>query len=225
MKLGLVLECDSGGPDELVLTCLARRLAPDTTVEAVAQGSKKQVFLKGPEAAVELVETSRCDLVLIVWDLKPYWEEAEAQSCEAEAKELRNKLKALPAATKAKIKLLCLTWELETWLIADDRAVRAYLSTESHKSRFKCKSPLSKNDSWSFLDKECRRHRGRSRPYEDFREAIRIARLMPDTTKLQGIPSYSRFANLVCGNPIAEFQRCGDICNNLAYQAQQLGRR
>ena len=225
MKLGLVLECDSGGPDELVLTCLARRLAPGVSVEAVALGSKAQVFLKGPEAAVELVETSGCDRVLIVWDLKPYWEKAEAQNCEAEAEDLRNKLKALPPATKAKIKLLCLTWELETWLIADDRAVRAHLSTDAHKSKFKCKSPLSKDDSWAFLDKESRRHRGRSRPYEDFREAIRIARLMPDTTKLQGIPSYGRFAGLVCGNSNAAFQQCGDVCNDLAYQAQQLGRR
>lgn len=224
MKLGLVLECDTGGPDELVLTCLARRLAPGIAVEAVALGSKAQVFLKGPEAAAELVEASGCDLVLIVWDLKPYWENAATQNCEAEAEELRAKLTCLKGATAGKVRLLCLTWELETWLIADARAVRAFLSTPERKSKFKCSSPLSKDDSWAFLDKECRKHRGKSRPYEDFREAIRIARLIPDTHKTRSIPSFKRFAECVSGNPLADFQQCGDACNDLVYQAQRLGR-
>jgi hypothetical protein len=225
MKLGLVLECDTGGPDELVLTCLARRLAPGITVEAVALGSKAQVFLKGPEAAAELVETSGCDLVLIVWDLKPYWEKAAAKNCEAETEELRAKLTSLKRTTAGKVRLLCLTWELETWLIADARAVRDHLSTPARKSKFKCNSPLSKDDSWAFLDKECQKHRGKSRPYEDFREAIRIARLIPDTHKTRSIPSFKRFVRLVSGNPLADFQQCGDACNDLVYQAQQLGRR
>lgn len=225
MKLGLVLECDSGGPDELVLTCLARRLAPGVSVEAVALGSKAQVFLKGPEAAVELVETSGCDRVLIVWDLKPYWEKAAAKNCEAEAELLRKKLSGLPGKTKAKIKLLCLTWELETWLIADDRAIKKHLSTDAHKLKYKCRSPLDKHDAKAFLDGVCKTQRGPSRRYVDVREAIRIAQLIPDTTKIQGIPSYGRFAGLVCGNSNAAFQQCGDVCNDLAYQAQQLGRR
>lgn len=225
MKLGLVLECDSGGPDELVLTCMARRLAPDISVECVALGSKEQVFLKGPEAAEQLVTASGCDLVLIVWDLKPYWEKAKQKTCKAEVAELLPKLGNLSRATAAKIKLLCLTWELETWLIADDRAIKKHLSTDAHKSKFKCRSPLDKHDAKAFLDGVCKTQRGPSRRYVDVREAIRIAQLIPDTTKIQGIPSYGRFAGLVCGNSNAAFQQCGDVCNDLAYQAQQLGRR
>ncbi|MBI4024627.1 MAG: hypothetical protein HY360_06570 [Verrucomicrobia bacterium] len=224
MKLGLVLECDSGGPDELVLTCLARRLASGITVQAVALGSKEQVFLKGPETAAELVESSRCDLVLIVWDLKPYWQPVTGRSCQAETEELRSKLAVLPNATSAKIRLLCLTWEIETWLIADARAVNAHLSTSAHKAKFKCASPLSMNDAKAFLDRECKKQRGPARRYVDVREAIQIAQLIPDTHKARRIPSFKRFANLACGNPLANFQQCGDVCNDLVYQAQRLGR-
>jgi hypothetical protein len=224
MKLGLVLECDIGGPDELVLTCLARRLAPDVTVQAAGLGSKAQVFLKGPETAVELVEASGCDRVFVVWDLKPYWQGAAALNCEAEADELRAKLKGMKKSTAGKVKLLCLTWELETWLIADARAVSAHLSTPAHKAKFKCSSPLSKNDAWAFLDREFRKLRGHSRGYVDYREAIQIAQLIPDTHRTRSIPSFKRFVRLVCGNPLADFRQCGDACNDLAHQAQQLGR-
>lgn len=224
MKLGLVLECDSGGPDELVLTCMARRLSPGIKVECASLGSKEQVFLKGPEAAEKLVTASGCDLVLIVWDLKPYWEQAKQKTCQAEVAELKPKLDSLSRATAAKIKLLCLTWELETWLIADDRAVKEYLSTKAHKSKFKCRSPMDKHDAKAFLDGVCKQHRGPSRRYVDVREAIQIAQLIPDTKKTRGVPSFCRFADLVCDNPQADFQQCGDVCNDLAYQAHRLGR-
>ena len=225
MKLGLVLECDTGGPDELVLTCLARRLVPGITVQAAALGSKEQVFLKGPETAAELVEASECDRVFVVWDLKPYWQAVAVLNCEAEAEELRGKLKGMKKNTADKINLLCLTWELETWLIADARAVNAHLSTPAHKSKFKCSSPLSKNDAWAFLDRECKKHRGKTRRYVDVREAIQIVRLIPDTHRARGVPSFKRFVKLVCNNPLADFQQCGDACKDLVYQAQRLGRR
>jgi hypothetical protein len=224
MKLGLVLECDFGGPDELVLTCFARRLSPDITVQCASLGSKRKVFYNGPEAAARLVETSKCDLVLLVWDLKPYWQEADTKNCQAEVEDLRGRLKGVKPSTARKIRLLCLTWEIETWLIADDRAVRAHLSTAAHKSKFKCKSPLDKHDAKAFLDGECKKQRGRSGCYVDVREAIQIAQRIPDSRKVRSIPSFSRFANLVCGNPQADFQRCGDVCNDLAHKAWQLGR-
>ena len=226
MKLGLVLECDTGGPDELVLTCLTRRLDPEVEVQAEALGSKSQVFLKGAETASMLIEASRCDLVLIVWDLKPYWDPARGRSCEDETQEMLNTLAFLPAATRRKVRLLCLTWEIETWLIADHRAVREHLSTDAHREKkFRCSNPLGKADAKAFMIGEFRKVRGKSGRYVDYREAIQIARLMPDTRQLQGIPSFTRFARLVSGKTNADFQLCGDACNDLVYQAQQLGRR
>jgi len=222
MKLGLVLECDSSGADELVLTCFARRLAPGIHVQSTALGSKKELFNNGTEAAAELVESSKCDLVLIAWDLKPYWGKV-APNCEAEADELREKIKSLAPATAARIKLLCLTWELETWLIADPRAVNAHLSTPAHRSNFRCNSPLTKDDAKAFLDGECRKHRGRSRRYVDFREAIQIAQLIPDTSKIKDVPSFQRFSKLVSG-ATDKFKQAGNACDDLAHQAFRMGR-
>lgn len=224
MKLGLVLECDVGGPDERVLTCFARRLKPRIQVEAVALGDKPTIFSKGVETAQRLVETNGCDLVLIVWDLKPFLEgPPPATHCIHEAEVLRQRLAALNRATRAKIRLLCLTWELETWFIADEKAVSAYLSTDAHKKKFKCANPEGKTDPKAVLDKACKEARGRSRGYEDFKEAIRIACGIEQTNKLQAIPSFERFAKLLTGDSAAQFQQSGDTCNDLRHGAAMLG--
>jgi hypothetical protein len=224
MKLGLVLECDSGGPDELVLACFARRLKPGITIHPAALGSKEGIRLRGAETAAELVQSSGCELVLIVWDLKPLWKEVAAKDCKDEVAEMRKHLTTVKPDTKRRIRLLCLTYELETWLIADPRAVREHLSTNARKSKFKCNAPLSKKDPKAFLNAEFRRHRGRSRRYEDVREAIAIARLIRDTSKIRKIQSYRRFSNFVAGNANAHFQQAGDACNDLVHQAYMLGR-
>jgi len=49
--------------------------------------------------------------------------------------------------------------------------------------------------------------------------------LIPDTSKIQNISSYRRFSTFVAGNPEADFKQSGDACNDLAYQAFQLGRQ
>lgn len=223
MKLGLVLECDTGGADELVLTCFARRLRSGTSIPAVALGSKAAVFTKGVEAAVKLVETDKCDLVLIVWDLKPLWSQVAAKNCEDEAAEMHQQLEAVGPATRKKIRPLCLTYELETWLIAEDRAVRDYLSKPEHRVKFKApRDPLSKTDAKAFLNTTFTKLRG-SR-YVDYKEAIRLVQRWPDTSRVGAIDSFQRFSKLVTGNAGATFQRAGDECADLVHQAAQMGR-
>jgi hypothetical protein len=225
MKLGLVLECDTGGPDELVLTCLARRLKPGTVVVPAALGSKAAVFTKGVEAAAKLVEADRCDLALIVWDLKPFWSQVAAKSCVEEVQEMKHQLQSLPAATRKKIKLLCLTHELETWIIADERALSAYLSRETRKVKFpSTKDPASKTDAKAFLNSETVKVRGWRNRYVDYKEAIRIARLWPDTARVKRVESFQRFASLITATKDSDFQMPGDTCNDLAHQASMMGR-
>lgn len=225
MKLGLVLECDVGGPDERVLTCFARRLVPDIKVESVALGDKPTIFSKGVETAQRLVETNGCGLVLIVWDLKPFLQgPPPATHCIHEADVLRQRLAALKPATREKIRLLCLTWELESWFIADGKAVSAYLSTDAHKQKFKWSRPADKTDPKAVLDKACKEARGKSRGYEDFKEAIRIACEIENTKKLQAIDSFTRFAKLLTGDPVAPFLKSGDSCKDLRYAAAMMGK-
>jgi hypothetical protein len=220
MKLGLVLECDTGGPDEQVLKCFARRLQPGVTVQANALGDKPTVFSKGVETAQKLVEASRCDKVLIVWDLKPYFEgPPPARRCQDEAAILRDRLQAVPAATRRKISLLCLTWEIETWLLADAAAVRSHLSTDAHRCYFKCGNPLAKSNAKATLDKACKTQRGKASGYTDFRDAIRIACQITRTNKLRRVPSFARFSYLISGNQNAEFQVSSDACSDLIHAA------
>lgn len=221
-KLGLVLECDAGGPDELTFKCLARRLAGIDPVCAT-MGSKEGVFLRGVEAARELVESSGCGLVLIAWDLKPLWAQVAAKDCRDEAAELQKQREALPAATRKKIRLLCLTYELETWLISEDRAVREYLSTKAHKSKFQApKDAPWKTDAKAFLNGVFKAAKGQR--YVDYVEAIRLVQRWPDTRRVGEIDSFRRFSELLTGDPDADFKWCGDACADLVHQAAMLGK-
>lgn len=222
MKLGLVLECCPDGPDQLVLTCFARRLSPGITVESAPMGSKEVLFSAGVEAAENLISASGCDLAIIAWDLKPYWEKASSEDCEAEAKLLRDKLDAVDADIRAKIRLLCITWELETWFLAHPKAIVEHLSTKTRKAKFSCSKPLSKTDPKAVLIREFRKFRGSG--YEDLREAIQIARRINNTSKLEKIESFARFSRLVAGDPSSAFQGSGDDCKDLGLAAYQLGR-
>lgn len=81
-RLGLVLECDTGGSDELVFRCLSRRMSQpgkEPEVFPVCLGSKKGLIEDAVSRAEALVNVEKWDLVLIVWDLKPLWEEPPAK--------------------------------------------------------------------------------------------------------------------------------------------------
>lgn len=223
-KLGFVLECDAGGPDELVFTCLVRRLSPGTQVKVVTMGSKKFMQASAAKAAQELIETDECDRVIIAWDYKPPFDgPPPARRCEDETAIMLKTLSVLPHNMKRKVRLLCLVHELETWLITEDRAVRNYLSTPEHKNKFKAPAkPLTKTDPKAVLSGEFKAVRGTR--YEDFREAIRLVILWEDTRKVGKLDSFQRFAALVTGNAEADFQADGAACRDLAYQASRIGR-
>lgn len=224
-KLGLIFECDAGGPDELVFKSLVRRLSPETEVIPRPLGSKKGIYNKGTEVAKDLVELDGCDLVLIVWDLKPLWKEedgTQAKNCKDERKMMLERLTGIAASTLGKVRLLCLTYELETWLLADDATIRAYLSKETHPCTWKVSKPASYQDAKAQLNKVFNEFRGRK--YEDYSEAIKIASKWTSTSKLRKIPSFKRFSLLLNGNKAAEFQKVADVCGDLRESARKMGR-
>jgi hypothetical protein len=221
-KLGLILECDSGGPDQTVLQCFVRRLSPDTLVVAKPQGSKRAVYLNAADVARQLVEVDECDLVLIVWDQKPLWKDAEkeivAKNCSDERDLMLDCLKGLPKKVMSQVRLLCISAELETWLMADAAVIREYLSTGPHKCKWKGTSYDPNGDAKSELISLSIRQRGPGRRYSDFFEAIRIARLIKSTRNLRTIPSFKRFVHLLTGDPNREFLHDGSVCDNLCHQ-------
>ncbi len=226
-RLGLVLECDTGGPDELVFRCLARRLSQkgrEPEVFPACLGSKK-LTEEAVSRAEALVEVEQCDLVLIVWDQKPLWRDPPAKKCVDEANLLRGFLRKVKPPTRKRIRLLCLTWELETWLIAEDRAVREHLSKPAHPCSYSAPKDLNKvDDPKAHLDKVFTGFRGRSRRYEDRIEAIQLVQKWPDINRVKKVPSFKRFATLLTGSRTLTLHQCGTACNNLAHQAARMGR-
>ena len=227
-RLGLVLECDTGGPDELVFRCLIRRFSTkgaEPEVFPVCLGSKRGVMEDAVSRAEALVALDECDLVLIVWDLKPLWDVPPAKKCVDESALLREKINEIDPQASSRIRLLCLTWELETWLIAEDRAVRQYLSKAAHPCKFQAPKKLDNvTDPKSYLNKAFTSFRGKSRRYEDRIEAIQIIQQWPDLTRVSKVASFRRFASLVAGSESPAFQQCGSVCNDLAHQAARMGR-
>ncbi|MBN8460383.1 MAG: hypothetical protein J0M04_21350 [Verrucomicrobia bacterium] len=174
--------------------------------------------------ATALVEVEQCDLVLIVWDLKPLWDKPPAKKCVDEVNLIHGLLKDLKPTVKRRIRLLCLTWELETWLIAEDRAVRDYLSTPAHPCDFTAPAKLEKvDDPKSHLNKAFTNFRGRSRRYEDRIEAIKLVQKWPDLKRVGKVPSFKRFATLLTGSESPAFHQCGGACNDLAHQGSRMG--
>ena len=227
-RLGLVLECDTGGPDELVFRCLVRRLSPpgkEPEVVPVCLGSKERLMEDAVSRAEALVTVEKCDLVLIVWDLKPLWEDPPARKCVDEATILRGMIADLNAAVRSPISLLCLTWELETWLIAEDRAVRDYLSKPAHRCKFKSPPNLDTvTDPKSHLNKAFTGFRGTRQRYVDRIEAIQLIQRWPDLSRVAKVHSFRRFATLLTGSEQPKFYQCGDACKDLAHQGGMMGR-
>lgn len=227
-KLGLILECDSGGPDQTVFECLVRRLSPDTKVLAKALGSKKGIHAKAADVATELVDVDQCELVLIVWDQRPFWEDeltgVVAKNCRDERAMMLDHLKGLTESVASRVRLLCISAELETWLLADDSAVREYYSSASHKCKWKGIKYDPNGNAKGELIALSKKHRGHGGRYSDFFEAIRIARLIKTTKNLRSIPSFKRFLKLLTENPNQEFLHDGSVCGNLSHQTAMKGR-
>ena len=93
-----------------------------------------------------------------------------------------------------------------------------------------CSPPVSgarqpvKTDAKAFLNTSITRVRGRRNRYVDYKEAIRLVRLWPDTSRVGAVDSFQRFSKLVTGQDKAAFQQTGDACADLVHQAAQMGR-
>jgi hypothetical protein len=214
-RLGLVLECAREGADEKVLTCLVRRLAPTTVLAPPAcMINKAQLIEKGAGAAKLLLNTDRCNRVFIVWDLKPEWrDQQQRMSYKQELALMRTKL--AEAGIQARVDLFCLIQMLETWIIADARAVSAHLSSPTRPFSFRrISDPTAHTDPKALLESHFRQSWRRT--YRDYTDAVRIIQKVPDTTRLRRVDTFSNFTSQLTDDADAQFQQCGDVCNDLA---------
>jgi hypothetical protein len=217
-KLGLVLECCRDGADERVLKCLTRRLSPDTEVKKVAaMQDKRKLMQQGVDAAEKLLTAEKCERVFIVWDLQPEWQDDKGEpfDCEEECDLLRAQL--ADRGIEDKVDLICILQMLETWIVADHPAVSAHLSRPTHPYNFsKVKKLETNTDTKALLIEACIEARGRGNRYNDRLDAVRVIQRVEEPSRLQKVGSFRRFVNKLTGNEESSFQRCGDVCNDLA---------
>jgi hypothetical protein len=152
------------------------------------------------EAAANSVEGKRhnpvtdgCERVLIVWNLRPAWPDKKDKPCRAAERQtllaalVKQELQGLP------VYLVCVEMELESWLLASDHTINAYLSTPAHTYKVK---QISKPDRERLPKAKMNNYfkEARGRPYEDLVHAIGVLKSAPiNLAKLRRSPSFARF--------------------------------
>lgn len=199
-RVGFMVECARDGADHKVIDHVVRRLRPDVDPVFAFLGSKRNLLTDGPSLVAGLLTSDHCARVFVVWDLIPCdLPDPRGSPCR------RNERAALLAALTregvdlSRVTLVCITYELEAWLLADGAAITAVLERPTHPIK-KIKSerrPEEHPNPKKTLQKLFKEHRGKD--YLDARHAIEIVKNVTDLGKLESAPSFARFAERLRG--------------------------
>jgi len=196
-KIGFIFECGRDGPDVKVCRHLVGLI--DSAVEMVIRPMDNVVNLRqycGPAAKV-LLES--CSKVVIVWDLYPPWRD-KAPCLKEDRADIFSSLKS-SGVPLSKVDLVCIHEELESWLLADERALRAFIGKQKHPHQAgrisKYKKPDSVHNPKAVLSKIFNKELGPNRKYIEYQDAKPIIEGIPDLKKLQGSVSFKRFCHKV----------------------------
>jgi len=127
MTIGLIFECGPQGADKQVCEYLAKKISPGVALESRTLDNKENLLRDAGRVAAQMLKDG-CQCVLIIWDLRPSWPDKKVKPCRAaERKQVLESLTSagLPAASP--VYPVCIEQELESWLIACDHAISAYL--------------------------------------------------------------------------------------------------
>ena len=213
MTVGLIVE---GLPDIAVLEYFAERISPGIKIRSRALGHKAKLICSSGTATKAFLE-SDCKRVIIAWDLHPdskrrakqnklgkRYRRRKQHNCEIDSEQIEESIRDA-GADISKVDLVCIDAMLETWLLADHRALQRYLL-----SRGTLREPVKKTD----LTKLRRNHKPKDQlkdlieqksrsglRYDDVTDAIKIAREIPpefdDLKRLKRIESFAHFASIV----------------------------
>ncbi len=190
MKVGMIFECADEGPDFKVCAHLAKRIRPDIAVVPDALGNKRNLLAECGESAAALLADG-CEKTLIIWDLYPSFKRKEDPCRHIDRKKIFESLGEAGVDLDC-IELICIEAELETWLVADYRAVRDVIQQWAPKARIgRLKRSLESNNPKEILDRLFREHA--KRPYQPHLHAAQIVKTMPDLRRLKRVESFRRF--------------------------------
>lgn len=130
--IGMIFECGPQGADKLVCEYLAANIRPGVKLSSRTLDNKENLLRDAGKVAAQLLKDG-CTCVLIIWDLRPAWPDTKDKPCRAaERLQVLTALAQAGVAANAPVYPICIEQELESWLLASDTAIEAYLSTKAH---------------------------------------------------------------------------------------------
>lgn len=187
------MECARDGADHKVLDHVVRRLQGDVEPVFAFLGSKRNLLTDGAAMAAGLLANDGCARVFIVWDLVPCdLPDEKGRPCRRREREAVQAALTREGVALSQVTLLCITHELEAWLLADGAALTAVLERPTHpiKKIRSDRSPEEHPNPKKLLQKLFKEHCGRD--YLDARHALEIVKRVEDLTKLDASPSFER---------------------------------
>jgi hypothetical protein len=102
--------------------------------------------------------------------------------------------------------LLCISEEIESWIIADNNAVKEFIQEQINPHRVKkiknYKCPDNVKNPKAVLHKLFNEYFGRNRKYVDYLDAYNLIKFVNNFTKLRHSESFRRFYLKFTGNTI-----------------------
>ena len=192
MTIGFVFECGPQGADKAVCEYLAGQLKPGEKIISRTLDNKLKL-LEGAAPVAKQLLAEGCRKVLIVWDLRPAWPDKKDKPCRAKERQTLLKGLANHGLANAPVYLVCVEQELESWVIACDHAINAFLSTPAHAYKAKrVRRPDQEKNPKSAMMKHFQQARGWK--YEDRIHATQVLSAAPlDLSRLRCSVSFERF--------------------------------
>jgi Domain of unknown function (DUF4276) len=192
MTIGFIFECGPQGADKQVCEYLTSKLKPGEQVISRTMDNKLKL-LEGAAPVAKQLLAENCRCVLIVWDLRPAWPDRKDKPCRA--KERQTLLEALQkeGIQTAPVFLVCVEQELESWLLASDQAISAFLSTPAHPYQAaQVKKPDRAPNPKAVMNNHFNAARGAR--YEDRVHAVKVLKAAEvDLKRLRRSVSFARF--------------------------------
>lgn len=193
MSIGMIFECGPQGADKLVCEYLAGELCPGVALKSITLDDKPNLLANAALAAHALLADG-CERVLVIWDLRPAWPITGRKPCRAKERAFLLDTLAKQGLEGAPVHLVCVEQEFESWIMADETKLSAFLSTVTRAySVPRVRRPDREKNPKSLVMKHFTMA-GRPR-YEDRVHAIKIMRTdpPPNWAKLRRSDSFARF--------------------------------
>ncbi len=131
-RIGLICEGQRDFEDQKVLTRLVARIVGHNSIVCLPQGSKPTLLERCGKVARQLIDTDRCNRVLIFWDLESAFSSSNACRRNDRHRAIRSLAEAGLDGHPC-IFLVCVERELETWMLADGDAISKALHRPPRK--------------------------------------------------------------------------------------------